>query len=83
MMDKKKKQPGGCWGWCLLLVVLGGIAFAVFIFLRNSKSGSFFGPSGAISKNYVDALKIAIQFFDVQKCITSIFSLFVLFSDLD
>lgn len=68
MMGRKKKS-GGCWGWFLLLVVvLGGIAFAIFVVLRNSKSGSLLGSTFAVSKKYGDALKIALQFFDVQKC---------------
>lgn len=67
-MDRRKKKSGGCWCWCLLLVVLGGIAFAVYIVMRNSKSGSIFAPTPVISKEYSDALKIALKFFDIQKC---------------
>ncbi|XP_057794804.1 endoglucanase 2-like [Salvia miltiorrhiza] len=66
-MRERKKKSGGCWGWFLLLIVLGGIAFAVFVVLRNSKSSSVFGSTFSVSKKYADALKIALQFLDVQK----------------
>ncbi|KAL1533313.1 cellulase [Salvia divinorum] len=66
MMDRKKKR-GGCLGWFLLLVVLGGIAFSIFVLMRNSKSGSVFAATFSVSKKYANALDIAMQFFDVQK----------------
>lgn len=67
MMDRKKKK-GSCWGWFVLLVVLGGAAFTVFVLLRNSKSGSVLAATFSVSKKYANALGVAMQFFDVQKC---------------
>lgn len=68
---EKKKRSRGCCGWFLVLIVLAGIAFAVFVVLRHNsepEAAPVPGPPGAITKKYADALKIAMQFFDVQKC---------------
>lgn len=67
MMDRKKKK-GSCWGWFVLLIVLGGIAFSIFVLFRNSKPGSVFAAAFSVSKKYSNALGVAMQFFDVQKC---------------
>ncbi|XP_047957550.1 endoglucanase 2-like [Salvia hispanica] len=66
MMDRKKKK-GSCWGWFVLLIVLGGIAFSIFVLFRNSKPGSVFAAAFSVSKKYSNALGVAMQFFDVQK----------------
>lgn len=66
----KKSRCKGCWGWFLVLVVLATIAFGVFIALKSKyqKSDSDVpGQPGFNAKKYADALKIAMQFFDVQK----------------
>ncbi|KAK6131289.1 hypothetical protein DH2020_034960 [Rehmannia glutinosa] len=70
-MEKRKR--GGCCGWFLVLLVLGAAAFAVFVIMRHKMLKSepvaapVPGPPGAVTKKYADALKIAMQFFDVQK----------------
>ncbi|GMH16505.1 hypothetical protein Nepgr_018346 [Nepenthes gracilis] len=66
-----EKKSGGCWGWILVLIVAGVIAAAIVIAIRmktrHSGASPVPGPPGAIDTKYSDALKIAIQFFDVQK----------------
>lgn len=71
----ESRKSRGCFGWLIVLIVLGVIAFAIWIVIhkknQDSDSGSAApvpGPPGAINKKYSDALKVAIQFFDVQKC---------------
>ena len=70
-----------------MLVVAALIVVAVVIALkkRNGSSepdlGPVPGPPGAVQKKYGDALKVAMQFFDIQKCkflIPSIYSLLCL-----
>ncbi|KAF4348839.1 hypothetical protein CsatB_019963 [Cannabis sativa] len=71
-MGEKSGSKGWC-GWLLafliLALVVGGIVFTIM----KKKSGNSDGiapvpgPPGAISKDYADALKIAMQFFDIQK----------------
>lgn len=57
-----------------MLLVAAVIAIAVVITLKkrsqNSEPelGPVPGPPGQVQKKYGDALKIAMQFFDVQKC---------------
>lgn len=57
-----------------MLLVAAVIAIAVVITVRkrsqNSEPelGPVPGPPGQVQKKYGDALKIAMQFFDVQKC---------------
>lgn len=68
---RERKRSGGCCGWCLLLMVLAGIAFGIFVVVKYKMGSSNAEPSpvpGAITQKYADALKIAILFFDVQKC---------------
>lgn len=71
----ERSRRKGCCGWFLVLLVLVVIGLAVFITVRKrtQKSepelGPVPGPPGAVQKKYGDALKIAMQFFDVQKCI--------------
>ncbi|KAK2971465.1 hypothetical protein RJ640_020871 [Escallonia rubra] len=72
MKDHDSKSRGWC-GWFLVLIVLAVIAVAVGILIRSKTKGSGSGaapvpgPPGAITKKYSDALKVAMQFFDVQK----------------
>lgn len=69
----ERSRRKGCCGWFLVLLVLVVIGLAVFIIVRKrtQKSepelGPVPGPPGAVQKKYGDALKIAMQFFDVQK----------------
>ena len=72
-MGERSKSKGFC-GWFLVLVVVALIAVAVVLALkkRNDNSepdlGPVPGPPGAVQKKYGDALKVAMQFFDIQKC---------------
>lgn len=72
---EKSGKCRGCCGWLLVLIVLGVIAFAIWMVIhekiRSSDKDSAApvpGSPGAINQKYSDALKIALQFFDVQKC---------------
>ncbi|XP_052201645.1 endoglucanase 10-like [Diospyros lotus] len=73
-MGEQSKSKGIC-GWLLVLVILGllvmGIVLAVKKKTKHSHSapdlGPVPGPPGAVVKKYGDALKTAMQFFDIQK----------------
>lgn len=72
-MGEKSRSRGFC-GWFLVIVVLGLIAGAIVFAVKKKSSHSdddpapVPGPPGAIEKKYSDALKMAMRFFDVQKC---------------
>ncbi|XP_042510097.1 endoglucanase 24-like [Macadamia integrifolia] len=73
-MGADSKSKGGWCGWFVVFVVLAVIAAAVALTIvkksHHSKGGSAApvpGPPGAITQKYADALKLAVQFFDVQK----------------
>jgi len=74
-MEEKSKSRGWC-GWFIAIIVLASVILAVVytVKLRTKKSGDddgggpVPGPPGAIDKKYADALKLALQFFDIQKC---------------
>ncbi|WOG91953.1 hypothetical protein DCAR_0311208 [Daucus carota subsp. sativus] len=64
----------GWFGWILVLIVLGVIAFAIYmviheknLFSDKDSAAPVPGAPGAINRKYSDALKVALQFFDVQK----------------
>lgn len=70
----KQSKSGGCLGWLLAIVILalvvGAIVYAVkqkIDHANDNKPSPVPGPPGAIDKKYADALKIAMQFFDIQK----------------
>ncbi|KAI3750737.1 hypothetical protein L2E82_21510 [Cichorium intybus] len=68
----KEKKSGGCMGWFIVLIVVGAIALALGLTLRNKfhkgdGDAPVPGPPGAVTKKYGDALKVALQFFDIQK----------------
>ncbi|XP_030527371.2 endoglucanase 2-like [Rhodamnia argentea] len=72
-MGAEKRSRGYC-GWFLVLVILAVVAVAIFLAVKKKsdhgggdQAAPVPGPPGAIQKNYADALKIAMQFFDVQK----------------
>lgn len=80
-----KSRSKGCWAWLLVLVVLALVVTAIVVAIVKKKSnssddddGPVPGPPGAITQKYSDALKLAVQFFDIQKC--KLGSLFLLFS---
>ena len=57
------------------MIVLGVIAFAIYmviheknLFSDKDSAAPVPGAPGAINRKYSDALKVALQFFDVQKC---------------
>ncbi|GAB4839115.1 hypothetical protein Ancab_028643 [Ancistrocladus abbreviatus] len=68
-----EKKSGRCWGWILVIIVAGVIVAAIVIAIRlkngNSKGGAAPVPGlpGAIDSKYANALKAALQFFDVPK----------------
>ncbi|KAL0731844.1 hypothetical protein Bca4012_027938 [Brassica carinata] len=74
MGEEKSKSRGWC-GWFIALIVLAAVIFAV-VYMVKSKlkksddgdgAGPVPGPPGAIDKKYADALKLSLQFFDIQK----------------
>ncbi|XP_021831014.1 endoglucanase 10 [Prunus avium] len=69
-----KSRSKGCWAWLLVLVVLALVVTAIVVAIVKKKSnssddddGPVPGPPGAITQKYSDALKLAVQFFDIQK----------------
>ena len=74
-MGEKSRTRGWC-GWFLVLVILAFIAGAIVLTIKKKQSGHsgsdeaapIPGPPGAITQKYSDALKVAMQFFDIQKC---------------
>jgi len=60
-------------GWFIVLIVVGAIAIALGLTLKNKfhhndDDEPAPGPPGPVTQKYGDALKIALQFFDIQKC---------------
>nr|BAF42037.1 cellulase2 [Pyrus communis] len=69
-----KSRCKGWWAWLLVLAIFGLVVGAVVLAVvkkvkKNSggDDGAVPGPPGAITQKYSDALKLAVQFFDVQK----------------
>uniref|UniRef100_A0A5B6ZQI2 Endoglucanase n=1 Tax=Davidia involucrata TaxID=16924 RepID=A0A5B6ZQI2_DAVIN len=72
-MGERSKSRGWC-GWFLVLAIAAVVALAVVITIKkktghghSGEAAPVPGPPGAVTKKYADALKIAMQFFDVQK----------------
>ncbi|XP_022772662.1 endoglucanase 10-like [Durio zibethinus] len=70
----KESKSRGCLGWFLAIAILALVVGAVVYTIKkkmdhsnDDKPAPVPGPPGAIDKKYADALKIAMQFFDVQK----------------
>ncbi|KAM3341679.1 endoglucanase 10 [Capsicum galapagoense] len=69
----EKSKKGGCCGWILVLIVAGAAAAAIVVLVMKKHNGSspgaapVPGPPGSPVKKYEDALKTAMQFFDIQK----------------
>ncbi|XP_059460499.1 endoglucanase 10 [Corylus avellana] len=71
MGEKSGSSKGWC-GWFLVLVILAVVVAAVVVTIKKKTSHSdkappVPGPPGATVKKYSDALKVSMQFFDVQK----------------
>lgn len=71
----ESRKCGGWFGWILVLIVLAAIVFAIWIAIHEKYQSSdkdmaapVPGSPGAINQKYSNALKLALQFFDVQKC---------------
>lgn len=77
----KSKHDSSEWHWWLMvatIAVLVVIAASITIWrdlheLQNKVSGVRMPPNG-VAQNYSDALHIAMQFFDVQRCNLKSFS---------
>jgi hypothetical protein len=68
-----KPSSRGCFGWFIVAVILALIIGAIVYTVKKKSEKSegpapIPGPPGATDKKYADALKIATQFFDIQKC---------------
>jgi hypothetical protein len=70
-MGERSSKSRGWLGYFLVFIILAIIATALVLVLRKKSSHSgpapIPGPPGAITQKYADALRIALQFFDVQK----------------
>lgn len=71
-MGEKSRSRGWC-GWIIVLIVLAVVVAAVVLTIKkkskhSNEAAPVPGPPGAPVKKYGDALQIAMQFFDVQKC---------------
>ncbi|KAL2894815.1 Endoglucanase 24 [Bienertia sinuspersici] len=73
-MEKEKGSKGGCCGWFLVFIVAAAIVIGLVVAFRSKfhhsdsdKPEPVPGPPGAIVTKYSDSLKLAMQFFDVQK----------------
>ncbi|KAK4778614.1 hypothetical protein SAY86_006142 [Trapa natans] len=71
-MGAQKRSRGYC-GWFIVVVVLALVVGAIVLAVRKKmnhggdEAEPAPGPPGAVDQKYSDALKIAMQFFDVQK----------------
>ncbi|CAN6880258.1 unnamed protein product [Brassica oleracea] len=77
-MGEKSSSRCCCCSWFIGIIVLIAVVLAIVFTIRHNKSnkhpddGADIVPlPGSIDKNYADALKIAMQFFDIQKCKSS------------
>ncbi|KAM1013545.1 hypothetical protein FF1_043473 [Malus domestica] len=69
-----KSRCNGWWAWLLVLAILDLVIDAVILAIVKKvkkNSGGYDSavpePSSAITQKYFDTLKLAVQFFDVQK----------------
>ncbi|GAA0160079.1 hypothetical protein Leryth_005290 [Lithospermum erythrorhizon] len=73
-MGKGSSKCAGCWGWLLAFIVLAAVVLGIVLVIKNKNGGNdgpdaapVPGPPGELTKSYADALKLAMQFFDIQK----------------
>ncbi|KAI4336793.1 hypothetical protein L6164_015274 [Bauhinia variegata] len=67
-----KSRSRGCCGWFLVVVILAIVVAAIVLVVKkktdhSDKPAPVPGPPGAIDQKYASSLKIALQFFDIQK----------------
>ncbi|ERN02466.1 hypothetical protein AMTR_s02769p00008890, partial [Amborella trichopoda] len=62
------------WLWWLITIAIAALIITAAVFTLSRKKGKSQkgplpvpGPPGAISAKYSEALKVSLQFFDVQK----------------
>lgn len=71
-MGAKSSSRCCCCSWFIGIIVLIGVVLAIVFTVRHKASHSDGGGDdiapGSVDKKYADALKIAMQFFDIQKC---------------
>ncbi|KAM2914187.1 hypothetical protein COP2_044748 [Malus domestica] len=74
LVSRLKTKCKGWWAWLLVLAILGLVVDAVILAIVKKvkkNSGGYDSavpePSSAITQKYFDILKLAVQFFDVQK----------------
>lgn len=63
----------GCTGWLIVAAVAMLVAVAAVLTIKEKHHHHrdvlpVPGPPGAIDKKYADALAVALQFFQIQKC---------------
>lgn len=82
-MGEKSPSRGGCCGWFIAIVILAIVVGAVVYTVKKKMSHSESdkpapvpGPPGAVDQKYSSALKTALQFFDIQKCMYALFSIY-------
>ncbi|CAM8981714.1 unnamed protein product [Rhodiola kirilowii] len=68
----EKRKSKGCCGWFIVAIVLAVVVVAVVLVVRSKmgksdKAEAVPGAPGAVVEKYGDALKLAMQFFDIQK----------------
>lgn len=64
-----------CCCWILVLTLLSLAVTAAVVFVRNRNGGQVFplpGVPGSVDHKYAEALALALQFFQVQKCMHAI-----------
>ncbi|KAJ7966855.1 Endoglucanase [Quillaja saponaria] len=71
-MEGKSRSRRGCCCWFLVIIILAIVVGAVVYTIKkktshSGDSASSPGPPGSLNKKYADSLKVAMQFFDVQK----------------
>ncbi|GAA0151393.1 hypothetical protein LIER_10124 [Lithospermum erythrorhizon] len=73
-MGKQSKKCAGCWGWLLAIIVLAVVVVGVVLLIKHKNGDNSVpdaapvpGSPGVLTKSYADALKLAMQFFDIQK----------------